>query len=100
MGGKGAGEGPGARPGAVGFRRDHIPASGILPEGQVVGSFTVEGVTETGEATIEKGGGLERAVRDLSEQVDREPLPVEQKEQVLRFQELLLGGGGAGTSEK
>jgi len=68
--------------------------------GILVGSFTVEGVTETGEATIEKGGGLERAVRDLSEQVDREPLPVEQKEQVLRFQELLLGGGAAGTSEK
>lgn len=100
MGGKGAGEGPGARPGDTSFRREHIPASGILPEGQVVGSFTVDGAAEAGEATIEKGGGLEQAVRDLSEQVDREPLPVEQKAQVLRFQDLLLGGGGAGTSEK
>lgn len=65
-------------------------------------TFTVDGPSLTGEARIEKGAALEHAVRQLSEEVEKEPLPVEHREQIQRFHELILGGGGAGEkpSEK
>jgi hypothetical protein len=92
MGGQAYGQGPGSRPTDTTFRRDQIPATGLLPEGQVVGTFTVDGPSDAGEATIEKGGAIEKAVRDLSQKVETEPLPVESREQVRRFQEYILGG--------
>jgi hypothetical protein len=55
--------------------------------------MTVDGPSLTGEARIAKGAALEEAVRQLSEEVEKEPLPVEHREQIRRFHDLLLHGG-------
>ena len=59
-------------------------------------TFTVDGPSLTGEATIEKGAVVEEAARQHAREVETEPLPVEVREQVRRFNELLLGGDGGG----
>ena len=81
------------------FQKDKISAKELSPGGQAVGSLMVEGPSDPGEATIPKGGAIEKAVQEMSEQVDREPLPVEKREQIERFHELLLGGK-ASSGEK
>ncbi|HVR73484.1 MAG TPA: hypothetical protein VMT52_04095 [Planctomycetota bacterium] len=53
----------------------------------------MDGPALAGEATVEKGGRVEAAVRQLSEEVEKEPLPIEHREQIQRFHDLLLGGG-------
>lgn len=104
--GQGAGQGPAAREEATTSRREHISPSGLDPRSQIVGSFLTEGPSEKGEVTIQKGGALEKAVRELSQEVEREPLPIEQREQVERFYQSILGERreasteeSAGTSE-
>jgi hypothetical protein len=98
-GGIGAGQRDRGTPEPGTFQRDKISAKELSPSGQTVGSFVVEGPSDPGEATLQKGGAIEKAVRDLSQQVDREPLPVEKREQIERFHELLLGGK-ASSGEK
>lgn len=71
-------------------------ARGLDARGVAVGSLTAEGPSLTGEARIAKGGAVREAVQKLSEEVEKEPLPLEHREQVERFQQLLLEGSDAG----
>lgn len=101
--GQATGQRDGGTPEDTTFQRERVPAKGLDPRGQAVGSFTVDGPSLTGEPTIQKGGAVEQAVRQLSEQVEKEPLPVEYRDQIQRFHSLLLGGGEepkAGSGEK
>ncbi|MBI4604372.1 MAG: hypothetical protein HY721_20625 [Planctomycetes bacterium] len=70
-----------------------MPAKSLGNQGVPVSTFTVDGPSLTGEATIEKGGRVEEAVRQLSREVETEPLPIEHREHIQRFHDLLLGGG-------
>ena len=92
--GIGAGPRPGGTPEENTVKRDQIRARGLDPRGQLVGSFLTEGPSATGEVTLQKGGALETAVREQAQEVEKEPLPAEQREQLQRFHELLLGGEG------
>ena len=90
--GLGSGQRPPGVPEPTTFQRDKISASGLDPRGTVVGSFLTDGPSATGEPSIRAGGALESRVRELSEEVQKEPLPVENRDQIQRFHELLLGG--------
>ena len=61
------------------------------PRGVPVSTLTVNGPSLTGEATIKKGPALQSIVQELSEEVQKEPLPIEHREHIWRFQELLRG---------
>jgi hypothetical protein len=58
-----------------------------------VSTFTVDGPSITGEARVEKGAALEKVVQQLAEEVEKEPLPVEHREQIQRYHDLLRGTG-------
>jgi len=90
--GQGMGPRDGGTPEKTGSRPDRLPSSGLSPSPQVVGSFVTDGPSAKGEATIQKGGAVEQTARQLSQEVEREPLPVEERAQVQRFYDMLLGG--------
>lgn len=101
--GQATGQRDGGTPEETTFQRERVPTRDLGPRGQIVGSLTVDGPSAAGEPTIQKGGAVEQAVRQLSEEVEKEPLPVEYRDQIQRFHSLLLGGGGessAGSGEK
>jgi len=91
--GQATGQRDGGTPEETTFQRERVPARELGPRGQVVGSLTVDGPSAVGQPTIQKGGAVEQAGRQLSEQVEKEPLPVEYRDQIQRFHSLLLGGG-------
>jgi len=102
--GPNAGQGQGERdrgtPEETTFKKEKLNAKALDPRGVPVGSFTVDGPSLTGEARIQKGVALEEAVRQLAEEVEKEPLPAEHRDQVERFQNLLLQGGQGDAPEK
>jgi hypothetical protein len=91
-GGQATGQRDPGTPEDVTFKRDHVRTNSLDPRGQPVGSMTADGPSPRGEATIRKGADLDRAVQELSEEVEKEPLPVEHRRQIQKFHELLLGG--------
>ncbi len=97
--GIGAGERDRGTPEDATFKKERIAAKGLDPRGVAVGSFTIDGPSLTGEAKVSKGVTVQDAVRQLSEEVEKEPLPIENREQIQRFHELLLGGGTAGNDK-
>ena len=64
----------------------------MSPRGRTVGSFVGDGPSPTGEAKIEVGAPLEQAVQELSQQVEKEPLPIEHRGTIERYHDLLLHG--------
>ena len=50
-----------------------------------------DGPSPKGDVTVRKGADLQRAVQELSEEVENEPLPFEHRQQIQRFHKLLLG---------
>ena len=79
---------------AVRFRGESLGGT-IGEEGETAGALILRGFGGRGDAKIEKGGAVEKAVRDLSHGVETEPLPVEHRERIRRFYQLLLEGEGA-----
>jgi hypothetical protein len=78
-------------PEATTFKKERIGARELDPRGQLAGQFLTEDPAALGDVTVKKGGSLEQAVRDLSEEVEKEPIPVEQRQQIQRFHALILG---------
>lgn len=66
-------------------------AKNLDPQGGTIGSFPTDGPAPRGDVTVEKGADLKQAMQLLAEEVEKEPLPVEYKEQIRRFHGLLLG---------
>ncbi len=75
-------------------RRDKISSRRLGP-GSMVGVFTTDGPSLTGEVNIEKSREVVEAVHELSREIEKEPLPPEYREQVERFHELLMEGDPA-----
>jgi hypothetical protein len=63
-----------------------------MAPGVPVSVLTAEGPSLTGEVKVKKSNELEQAVRELSKEIKKEPLPPEYREQAERFQESLIGG--------
>jgi len=61
------------------------------PRGMPVSTLTVEGSSLSGEATLKQGPVLQSIVQELAAEVDKEPLPVEHRDHIGRFQEFLRG---------
>jgi hypothetical protein len=95
--GIGAGPRPPGTPEATTFRKERVAAKELGGRGELAGEFLTEDPAARGEVTVQKGGAVEQAVRELSEEVEKEPLPVEQREQIRRFHELILGEGDTGV---
>jgi len=64
------------------------------PRGVPVSTLTVDGPALKGEAILKKGPALQSIVQELSEEVEKEPLPIEHRDHISRFQELLRGEPG------
>ena len=75
-------------------KRDKINASGLDPRGMIVGKLDVEGEQKRGDVTIDKEFTVGAAIQELTEEVEKEPLPVEHKEHVRKYYNLLRGEGG------
>ncbi|MBN1442103.1 MAG: hypothetical protein JXA90_05300 [Planctomycetes bacterium] len=91
-GGQASGVRPQGSPEPVSFEGSRIRASGLEP-GDVVGQFTEAGDSPEGTARISKSDGVARAVRALSDEIEKEPLPKEYEKQVRDYLELILEGG-------
>ena len=95
--GQANGAGPGARPETNDFEREKPGAGSGVGRGQIVSAFTAEGEAERGDVRAPRSPEFAAAVRDLAEEVDSEPLPVEYKEIVEKYYESLLRGGTGGA---
>ena len=92
QGGQATGQRPGGTPEDVNFNRERIQPKGMDPRGGIVGSFVADGPAPEGEARVRQAPALLDAVQQLSEEVEKEPLPVEHREHIQKFHELLTGG--------
>ena len=91
--GRANGAGGQFNPEDVTYKKDRVrPTAGMSPRGQSVGSFIADGPSPQGEATIAVGAPLEQAVQELSQEVEKEPLPIEHRRKIERFYDYLLGG--------
>jgi hypothetical protein len=98
--GLGQGTRDGGSPEATSFQRDHLRAKSLGARGVAVGTLSAEGPSLIGEPRIEKSAAVDAAVRELSEEVEKEPLPVEHRESIQKFHDLILNGGAEEASKK
>lgn len=98
QGGRAFGEGPSGTPEPVTFEPEKLKSRKPHP-GLPVSVLTVDGEAQTGEATIKKSGEVVETIRELSKQVEKEPLPPEYREQAEHFHSLVMEGD-EGTAEK
>jgi hypothetical protein len=84
------------------FRREKPGAKSGINRGQTVGSFKIEGESDKGEVSIPRSPEFSSALKDASENVDDDPLPVEVQQIVEKYYNSLLRGGavldGAGAN--
>ncbi len=59
----------------------------------MIGKLDVEGVTQRGEAELEKGLTVADVAQERTEEVEREPLPVEFRDHVRTYYQMLVGEG-------
>ena len=64
-----------------------------MSRGRTVGDFRVEGESEKGQVTVPRSPEFSSVLRDASEQVASESLPVEMKQIVEQYYDSLLRGG-------
>lgn len=80
----------------TGFDRKKLKAS-ELDRGAIAGVVTVDGESLTGQATLPKGGEVRAAVDKLAEEMEKETIPIEHRDQIRLYHEYVLqGAGGAG----
>lgn len=75
------------------FEREKPGAKSGIQRGQTVGAFQTDGEADKGEVSVPRSPEFSGALKDASEKVDGEPLPVEVKQIVERYYESLLRGG-------
>lgn len=98
----GGGQASGARragmtPGS-GFQREKLKPS-ELAQGSAVGVFTVDGESLAGEVSLPKGKAAHAAVDKLAEEMEKEPIPIEHRDQIRQYQEFVRRGAGSGGEE-
>lgn len=102
-GGRVYGARPGGTPEATKSKREKLDAGSGLHAGPSIGALPVEGDAEVGEVSLPVGGAARGAVQHMAEEMKNEPLPVEHREQIRRFHEIVLEAGGEeadGTEEE
>ena len=63
-----------------------------MTQGEVIGVLPHEGPVDPGEVGRAAGGAVRGAVQQLAEEVSKEPIPQEHREQIKIFHEMILGG--------
>lgn len=89
-GGRASGARPPGTPEENTFKRERHRPKELSRGGRAVGRLFSDDPSPTGEAAISLSSEFGKALQERAEEVDREPLPVEHKEHVERFHELLL----------
>ncbi len=99
-GGRASGQRPFGSAGKTDFKRDKLNPSG-LQAGQPVGVLTVDGPSLKGEVSLPKGGARRDAVQRLSQEVEKEALPIQYRTHVRRYHDFVLQGGqGQGSGDE
>ena len=57
----------------------------------VIGKLDIKGPSKRGEATFELNSSVAQAIQELTEEVEKEPLPIEHREHVRRYYGVLRG---------
>ncbi len=78
-------------PGDVTYKKEKIGAKKLSPRGMVIGKLDVKGPSKRGEATFELSPSVRQAVQELTEEVEKEPLPIEHRRHLRRFFGVLQG---------
>lgn len=86
-GGIGQGPRPEGNPGDIGFERTKL--KGPLGEGEFIGSFFVRGVPPKGPAEVKYVEILRQYEQENTQALEKEPIPVGQREQVRKYFESL-----------
>ena len=97
--GRAFGNGSSFKNGKTTTKRDRLP-SRIGPGGSIVGVLDVDGEAPRGDAQLEQREFVQKAMRQLAEEVETEPLPIEHRHHLERYRKLILDQvqGGSGDS--
>ena len=57
----------------------------------VIGKIDIKGPSQRGEATFELAEPVGQAIQELTEEVEKEPLPIEHREHLQRYYSALRG---------
>ncbi len=84
------------------MKREKI-RSNVGPQGTIIGTLDIDGEAPRGEVAREHRQVVEKAMQQLAEEVETEPLPIEHRQHVGRYRgrilEMFQGGGGDSTDE-
>lgn len=73
------------------FKRDKINATTLNPRGRMIGKLDIKGPSKRGEATFQVSTEVRQAVQELTEEVEKEPLPIEHRRHLQRYLGILGG---------
>ncbi len=65
----------------------------------VIGKIDIKGPSKRGEATFQLTAPVEQAIQALTEEVEKEPLPIEHRRHLQRYYGVLLGETSAEAAE-
>ncbi len=57
----------------------------------MIGKIDIKGPSKRGEATFELSAPVEQAIQELTEEVEKEPLPIEHRRHLQRYYGVLRG---------
>lgn len=57
----------------------------------VIGKLDIKGPSQRGEATFEASSPVGQAIQELTEEVEKEPLPIEHRRHLQRYYAILRG---------
>lgn len=63
----------------------------MSPRGMVIGKIDIKGPSKRGEATFELTAPVEQAIQALTEEIEKEPLPIEHRRHLQRYYGVLRG---------
>ncbi len=63
----------------------------MSPRGMVIGKIDIKGPSKRGEATFELSAPVDQAIQELTEEVEKEPLPIEHRRHLQRYYGVLRG---------
>ncbi len=63
----------------------------MSPRGMVIGKIDIKGPSKRGEATFELSAPVDQAIQELTEEVEKEPLPIEHRRHLQRYYGALRG---------
>ena len=73
------------------MKREKINATKMNLRGTPIGKIDIKGPSQRGEATFQVNAPVEQAIQELTEEVEKEPLPIEHRRHLQRYYNALRG---------